>query len=110
MVSANLTTVRKQYAYFQKLFADDVIFLQVGRFFEFYHNSSKKIAELLGLAHLKVNQRDARFGFPVNFMQKYLQKTLRHSKSVMVILEGEYVARIKERKIWRRYECESGRI
>lgn len=110
IVPGNLTTVRRQYEYFQKLFAGDIIFFQVGRFFEFYQNSSNKVAELLDLAPLKENQRHARFGFPINFMQKYLYQALSNGKSVMVILEGDYLAKIKERKIWRRYEGESDKI
>jgi hypothetical protein len=43
-------------------------------------------------------------------MQKYLHQALSNAINVMVVLEGEYLARIKERKIWRRYEYESGKI
>jgi RNA-directed DNA polymerase len=110
VVPGNLRTVKQQYGYFQKLFADDIIFFQVGRFFEFYHSSNKEVAELLNLAPLKSNKRDARFGFPVHFMLKYLHQALSNAINVMVVLEGEYLARIKERKIWRRYEYESGKI
>lgn len=110
VVPGNFQTVRKQYGYFQKLFAGDIIFFQVGRFFEFYHDSSKRVAELLNLAPLKQNRRNTRFGFPVRYMIRYLRQALDNGKNVLVILEESYLTKIKERKIWRRYECNSVKI
>jgi RNA-directed DNA polymerase len=105
VVPGNFRMVRQQYGYFQKMFAEDIVFFQVGRFFEFYHAASKQIAGLLNLYPLKKNCRDARYGFPVRYLIRYLRRALDNGKSVVVILEGKYLTKIKERKIWRRYEC-----
>lgn len=110
VVPDNFRTVRQQYGYFQNMFAGDIIFFQVGRFFEFYQAPSKQIAGLLNLYPLKENRRDARYGFPVRYLIRYLQRALDNGKSVLVILEGKYLTKIKERKIWRRYECNSVKI
>lgn len=104
LVPANLFTVRHQYGYFQKRFSGDIIFLQVGRFFEFYHSSSKVVAGLLGLAPLDKNRRGAQYGFPVRRMKYYLRQATNKGKEVVVVREGEYLSRIKERIVWRRYE------
>ena len=100
----NPRTVRGQYGYYQKVFAGDLIFLQVGRYVEFYHGQSKIIAELLALGPLKKNRRQARYGFPVSRLRHYRQLALSKGKNVVVIFEGRYISKIKERKIWRRYE------
>lgn len=104
VVPGNFRTVRQQYGYFQKMFAGDIVFFQVGRFFEFYHGASKQIAGLLNLSPLKKNRRDARYGFPAKKMVRYLRHALDTDKSVVVVMEGKYLTGIKERGVCRRYE------
>jgi hypothetical protein len=110
VVPGNFRTVRQQYGYFQKMFAGDIVFFQVGRFFEFYYGASKQVAGLLNLSPLKKNRRDARCGFPVRYLIRYLRRALDNGKSVVVVLEGKYLTKIKKREIWRRYECNSVKI
>nr|MBF0222772.1 hypothetical protein [Desulfobulbaceae bacterium] len=59
---------------------------------------------MLHLAPLKQNRRDARFGFPVRKMAQYMLCAIGAGKSVVVILEDQYLMKIKERRIWRRFE------
>ncbi len=104
VVPGALHTVRRQYSYFQKLFAGDILFFQVGCYFEFYHNESKQVAGLFNLCPLNKNRRDARYGFPVKFLNCYLRVALDNNKSVVLVLERQYLTKIKKREIWRRYE------
>lgn len=100
----SLHRVRQQYSYFEKTFEGDIIFFQVGSYFEFYQDNTKRAAALFNLSALKKNRRDARYGFPVRHMSFYLKKALNHNKNIVVILEGQYLTKIKKRELWRRYE------
>ena len=40
----------------------------------------------------------------------YLRMALDNGKNVVVVLEGKYLTKIKERKIWRRYERNSVKV
>ncbi len=104
IVPGSLRTVRQQYTYFQTLFPDEFIFMQVGRFFEFYNATSAGIAKILNLRQLKKNRRKALYGFPVRLLREFLQKTCERGGNVVVILENDYLGKIKTRKLWRRYE------
>ncbi len=104
IIPGNLWTVKQQYRHFQKRFAGDIIFFQVGRYFEFYHGTDKELARQLKLSPLKKNRRDARYGFPVRLLVCYLRRALNTGKSVIVVQEGNYLTKIKKREIWRRYE------
>ncbi len=104
LVPGGLHRVRQQYGYFQKTFEGDIIFFQVGCYFEFYQDNSKQVGAVLNLSPLKENQRDARYGFPIRHMSFYLKKALNHNKNIVVILEREYLTKIKKRELWRRYE------
>jgi len=77
----------------------------VGSFFEFYSEHDKEIAHDLGLSLLRKNKRRARYGFPINLMNNYLQKLLIMKMSITLIFEKErYLSRIKERAPIYRYE------
>ncbi len=104
LVPGVLPTVRSQYGYLQKLYPETVDFFQVGRNFEFYQHHSNKIAGLFQLTPLKKNRRQARYGFPTHRMNHYLQLAIGKGIDVVIVREGNYLARIKERTVWRRYE------
>jgi len=81
----------------------------VGSFFEFYHADDKQIANSLGLLEIGKNKRSARYGFPISLMYKQLQQLINQKVSVTVMLEqGRYVTRIKERVPVYRFECLAG--
>jgi RNA-directed DNA polymerase len=95
----------QQYMYYRSRFKGDIILFQVGRFFEFYHIRDKEVAQTLGLSVLRKNKRRARYGFPINLMNNYLQKLLIMKMSITLIFEKErYLSRIKERAPIYRYE------
>ena len=83
------TRVCQQYRYYRWRFPGDVLFFQVGRFFEFYHKYDKKIAQILDLAEMRKNRRGARYGFPVNLMNRYFQTLLKEKDSIVLIPERE---------------------
>lgn len=97
----------QQYLYYRWRFKGDVIFFQVGRFFEFYHVRDKETANLLGLSLSKMrkNNRGARYGFPVNLLDRYIQRLLRRKVSITLVLErAQYLTGIKEREPAYRFE------
>ncbi len=96
----------QQYLYYRSRFKGDIILFQVGRFFEFYHTRDKEVAHALGLALLRKNKRRARYGFPINRMNSYLQRLFRMKMPITLIFEKErYLTGIKERAPMCRYEC-----
>jgi RNA-directed DNA polymerase len=99
-----LHTVRQQYSYFQKLFTGDIIFFQVGSYFEFYDGTDNQVVRQLDLSPLKQNRRQARYGFPIAYISSYLLRALDVGKSVVVVREDNYLTKIKRRTVWRRYE------
>ncbi len=46
LVPKQLSNVRQQYSFFRWRFPDDVLFFQVGRFFEFYGHLSQRVVKL----------------------------------------------------------------
>jgi len=56
--------VSQQYGYFRWRFPGDVLFFQVGRFYEFYQTRDADVAGLLQLVPLTQNRRGARFVSP----------------------------------------------
>lgn len=102
--------VQQQYRYFRWRFPGDVLFFQVGRFYEFYHTRDADVAGLLQLTQLTQNRRGARFGFPVNMAGLYLQELLKRKMSVLVIEQhGQYWTEIQERVPAWRYAGLNGR-
>lgn len=95
-----------QYRYYRWRFPGDAILFQVGRFFELYHKDDKKIAQILDLSEMRKNTRGARYGFPVNMVNRYLRRLLRQNASVVLIFEREqYWTGIKERVPAYRFDC-----
>lgn len=95
----------QQYLYYRSRFKGDILFFQVGRFFEFYHFHDKEVAHTLSLTVLRKNKRQARYGFPINLMNNYLQKLFRMKMPITLIFEKErYLTGIKERAPGYRYE------
>jgi hypothetical protein len=93
-----LRTTSRQYLYYRWRFKGDVLFFQVGRFFEFYHVRDSGVAHFLGLSEMRKNNRGARYGFPVNLLDRYIQRLLQQKVSITLILErGQYLTGIKER-------------
>ncbi len=96
--------VRQQFAYFAHRFTGDVLFFQVGRFFEFYESHNAEVAQVLGLAPMDKNRRGARYGFPKERFTVYLWLCLNEKRSVVVIEERECnLTRIKVRTPTCRY-------
>jgi len=91
-------TVRQQYYYFRWRFPDDVLLFQVGRFYEFYHSADDDFAETLGLKRMRLNRRDARYGFPAFQLMYFQQLILQSGMSMLVIREtNEVCIRVKQR-------------
>jgi RNA-directed DNA polymerase len=89
--------VKSQYLYYANCFKGMVVFMQVGRFYEFYSRISPAI-RILDLKPLKANRRGARFGFPVHLGDAFGDKVAEQGFPVVIVREtGQYVCRIKER-------------
>jgi hypothetical protein len=101
----------QQYRYYRWRFRGDVLLFQVGRFFEFYDTRDISIAQLLGLAPLGDNSRDARYGFPVRLVGRCLRTLLRTGRSVALVLESKrYLTGVQVRLPACRFELvEKGR-
>jgi len=102
-----LKTARSQYGYFRWRFPGDVLFFQVGRFFEFYGYRDRETVRLLGLRRLKSNRRGAQYGFPVELARQYARILLKRGHSILVILQTDhYWTGIRERRpAWRLVPC-----
>jgi hypothetical protein len=98
-----LNKIYQQYLYYRWRFQGDVLFFQVGKFFEFYYARDREIANWLGLSQIRKNQRGARYGFPVNLMHRYIERLIKRKVSITLILEKErYWTGIKQRiPAWR---------
>lgn len=100
-----IRSARQQYFYYRWRFQGDVLFFQVGRFFEFYHTSDKETAQFLRLSGMRKNPRGARYGFPVNRMNRYFDRLRRRKASMTLILErGRYWTGIRQRTPACRFE------
>jgi RNA-directed DNA polymerase len=101
-VPQGLRTVRRQYDWFRWRFPKDVVFFQVGRFFEFYPGDDE-LPELLGLAAMKENRRGASHGFPEELARRYARVLLKQGRSLLVVRQADdYWTRIRERRpVWR---------
>lgn len=100
--------VKQQYRYFRWRFPGDVLFFQVGRFYEFYHHKDGEIARLLGLKPIGSNRRGARFGFPMDQSARHLGELLKRQMPVLVVQQrSRRWTEIRERKPMWRYECPS---
>jgi retron-type reverse transcriptase len=88
-----------QYRYFKTKFPADVIFFQVGRYFEFY-GDEQQTASLLGLKAVpKSRGRKNTYGFPGKLLNRYIKKIKLTGKNMAIIREGErYVTGVKERR------------
>jgi hypothetical protein len=102
-VPRNLTSARKQYSYFCWRYPQDVVFFQVGRFFEFYARLDREAARVLALRALKENRRGARYGFPAECLRRCARALLTRGRSILVVTQTEhYRTGIRERQpVWR---------
>ncbi len=102
-VPPQLTSVRAQYGWLRQRFPGDVVFFQVGRFYEFYGADDALLAQRLGLEPLAENRRGARFGFPLTLARRYARLLLRDGRSILVATQTEQCwTRIRERRpLWR---------
>ncbi len=101
-VPKGLDSVRRQYAWFRRRFPADLVFFQVGRFFEFY-GDTREIAALLGLGPMQDNRRGAGCGFPLPQARRHARALLRQGRSVMLVAQGDdYWTGVRERRpVWR---------
>jgi len=98
-VPKGFKTVRQQYYFYRWRFKKDIIFFQVGLFYEFYHKQDDALALSLGLRRMRVNRRGARFGFPAFRLDYFCRKALHLGISLIVIQETEQrlESKIKQR-------------
>jgi hypothetical protein len=85
LVPKQLRTVRQQYYYFHWLFPNDVLFFQVGKYFEFYSYLNNFLLKLLGLSLIEKSNRGVRYGFPI-WQQKEKEDILIDSGFSIVVL------------------------
>ena len=72
-------SVRGQYYYYANRFKGAVVFMQVGRFYEFYTETSPAPV-MFSLKALKHNKRGAKYGFPL-FMGERNAKRAGHVRN-----------------------------
>ncbi|MFK5948466.1 MAG: reverse transcriptase domain-containing protein [Methylococcales bacterium] len=98
LVPKQLNTVRQQYHFFRCLFPDDVLFFQVGKYFEFYHKLQEPVLKLLNLVPIQKSSRGLFYGFPMTLQQDKISLLLKADFSVIIIAQlGNYISRIKQR-------------
>jgi len=84
--------VRQQYRYFRWRFPQDIVFMRVGKFIEFYDIITPPWLEHLGLQAMGWNRRGARYGFPIKQLWQKLAALLLQGHSVLFITEQISVA------------------
>ena len=97
--------LRMQYHYFLNRFYRDLIFFQVGCFYEFYGKQAVKAVH-----HLKLSLIPGKFGFRrrcgigVKALDRYVARALQQGKTVVVIQQTGYLLRhVAERKLAVKY-------
>lgn len=106
-VPQSLGTLRGQYDHFRRRFPDDVLFFQVGRFYEFFGRDSA-IARRLGLTPIGGGQRrGTAYGFPMAMAHRHARTLLREGRSILVVAQMEaHWTRIRARRpVWRLVPC-----
>lgn len=95
----DFSQVAQQYRHFKEQFPEDIVFMQVGAFCEFY--GLRKVdspAAGLELKAMRPTRRGARMGFPLWQWRARLQQLLRQGRSVVLVAEtGESLQRLRER-------------
>jgi hypothetical protein len=80
--------IRRQYHYFCYRFKGCAVFMQVGKFYEFY-GSLTPVPEMLGLRPLKPNRRKAKYGFPLAGAKKYAAILDEKGMPVVFVMERD---------------------
>ncbi len=83
----HIKRVRGQYRYFRWRFSQDIVFMRVGKFIEFYGIITSPWLECLGLQAMGWNRRGARYGFPVKQLWQKLTVLLVQGYEVLIISE-----------------------
>jgi hypothetical protein len=93
-----ISSLMLQYRYFKTKFPDDILFFQVGRYFDFFEGD-RQTAMMLGLRELKKPPcRGVKCGFPVRLKKAFTDKIKHYGKSLTVIKEADtYLAGVKKR-------------
>ena len=88
----------QQCRYFSELFPDDVVFMQVRAFCEFYvARQAVSAAAGLGLTAMRPTRRGVRMGFPLAQGRERLHRLLRQGHSVLLMAEtGKNIQRLRE--------------
>lgn len=90
--------IGSQYGYYISSFRGDILFFQVGFYYEFYAELPAEVVSHLKLRRLEGSSRNAYYGFPCHKEQSYLHKLLNLGYSVVIIRETEsYLGRLKQR-------------
>lgn len=90
--------ISSQYGYYVSCFRGDILFFQVGYYYEFYTELPVDIVQVLRLRRLERSSRNAYYGFPCRKQTEYLAKILALGYRVVIIHETEsYLGRIKQR-------------
>ena len=91
------SNVRSQYFYYSHRFKGAAVFMQVGRFYEFY-SANSPVPDMLKLKPFKPNKRRAKYGFPVYMGNGYAKKAATQGIPVVFVMETDrYIGRIKSR-------------
>lgn len=98
LVPKQFRTVRQQYAYFRWLFPDDVLFFQVGKYFEFYCHLNGLLLKLMGLSLIEKSNRGVRYGFPVWQQKEKMDVLIKSGFSIVIISQVEkYISKVHVR-------------
>lgn len=89
LVPKQFRTVRQQYYYFRWLFPNDVLFFQVGRYFEFYSHLNGVLLKLMGLSLVEKSNRGVCYGFPVWQQKEQVDVLIKSGFSIVIISQVE---------------------
>ena len=94
-------SLKQQYRFFLKKYSGSILFIQVGRFYEFYEKQAEMTLRLLGLKKIKAERGfQNQCGFPLHLQERYLNKLIRLGFSVHIVREGDgWFSGVKKRLI-----------
>ena len=104
----NFRNLRSQYYYFLKQNIGNIIFFQIGCFYEFFQYQAEFVSDILNLKMINPKYSFSnRCGFGVKALYKYVDMVIKSGFSVVIINQtGYYNNYIAERKIHLRYIVE----
>ena len=89
--------MRTQYLYYAERFGGSAVFMEVGRFYEFY-SSASAVPQMLSLKPLGPNRRGATYGFRVASGSRYAKRVVEAGLPVVFVRQtGRYFGKIQQR-------------